>query len=1594
MEQVFRIEIPVEAVDKTDTASLQRLESVLQKIFASMKQNKTTANEVFDAIEQGASEARAAMQQTSVAAQTTAESYEEVGDAASEAGNEQSQASGEAASASEKLEDTVSKVSQAYDETGSSAAEAGRKSGSAFTQASSSADKFTQRIEKSSRTLRSMFKEKLQLTMAAIDRASPALKSIASSAKSLTAKAWHVAVRMKDFVTAPFRKLYNMITSPITMALSIVGVGLGAGDVISTFADFKSGMSTVKALTGATDEEFIQLTETAENLGATTKFTATEASEGMKYLAMAGWETSEIIEAMPGLLNLAAAGATDLGTAADIVSDVMTAMGMEAGEASRAADVFAKTATSSNTTIEGLGNTLKYAAPIAHSFGMTLEDVAAAAGLMANAGIKGEMAGTALRASLLRMSSPTSDMTKTMKKLGISFSEESGEMKSMSTIIRSLETAFAGLSQAQRLEYAQTLFGTEAASAWLGLIDQGADAYDKMSQSLYGCAGAAEQMAQTQLDNLAGDMTLLQSAVDGMKISLVDKLDPYLRKGVQWLTGKIPEITQKLSDLIDKGMAKAGELKNFLSGVFNSQEWKSADGFVDKFFIAWDKIIAEPFETWWQGEGQGKVLGALEKLGSGAGELLHGIITGVFAALKGEEVNLEGLNITGLGKAGAEAAKAFVSSFMAAFDLGGLTSEMPGMMKAGLFGFGAIKLGQGGFGIYKTVASLKAAFTGVTAAAGTAAPAVASVGAKAATSAVGIGKASTVLGGLKTALAAVPVWGWVAAAAITAAAVGIKLYTDAQERQRQELLHASDAGAEAAEQYRESARQYAEYSEALNNYKEHKIELETVFKPLSEEDKQTILSTISDLEKERIELETVLADGGLSDTERAKLSAQILEIEADRIALTFTLQEPTQEEKDAIIQQIQMLEEQKIDIQALIDGGGLPEGDIAALKAQIADLEASEICLKAAIEPLTEQEIKLLTDKLDEIEADKIEIQALIDGGGLPPEQVSALEQQIDDLNKKEVLIKATLGNLSDEEIAQYAAQQLGIDYDKLIELSGGQITQADVDAGRVTDERFEQVQQTLAMQAETDLLNLQMEVEKGRATIDAQIEKRAGYESDYQTAQGIQDNLSTARANLIELEAERSNLVAQDELNWQRVQLGTMSMDDYDTWYEETFAPGINSVQDKYESDVAPYALDEYGFPLLSPQAPFFDALLGENALQDWITSLTQSEADAANRTAAAKENYDTQNASLVGQYQNEKALVEGQAFQGSQFAGMSLEEVAAGYSTLDEAGKQMFANAIAGLAQLNEATGYITEDEKVGVQTVLEQAQQSVVVAANAEVMGDVQTKLTAIAASYQGLEGDAAAAFNTENIDAVNTALESLGLDKIESLDQINDALAQIAAIDPSGLDFNAAAASLEALGGSADAAREKVSSTKAQLDALAGTYEVKINITQSGSTSISLPRGAVKKNAAGGIYDGAMLSWVAEDGPEAIIPLGSKRRERGLDLWMQAGKMLGVSEFAEGGILAPYSGAMENLPDDVWDDDDGGGNPTPPAPTGNGGGSGDRTISVNVSANPTFQIEGGNSPDEILAMLKAKQKELAEIFGEAIADQLEDIVSNMV
>ena len=317
-----------------------------------------------------------------------------------------------------------------------------------------------------------------------------------------------------------------------------------------------------------------------------------------------------------------------------------------------------------------------------------------------------------------------------MDSLGLSFYDSNGQMKSISSIVGMLKNNMASLTEEQKQNALVTLFGQEALSGMMVLMEAGPEKLDELTRSLENCEGAASEMSEVRLDNLAGDMEELSGAVETAKLELMEKLDPYLRSAVQWLTTKIPIIQQKLEDMIDAGVEKAGELKEFISGVFSSDDYQNADGFAEKFFVAWDKIIAEPFEEWWSSGGERILLGKLADFGEGAGELLNGIITGIFAAIQGKDIDFEGLNITGLAKAGAEAGKTFVSSFLGGLDIGNIFDEMPGGLKAGLLGFGAFKIGQGGFGIAKTIGALKTAFSGAGAAASAAAPAVASVGAK------------------------------------------------------------------------------------------------------------------------------------------------------------------------------------------------------------------------------------------------------------------------------------------------------------------------------------------------------------------------------------------------------------------------------------------------------------------------------------------------------------------------------------------------------------------------------------------------------------------------------------------------------------------------------------------------------------------------------------------------------------------------------------------------------------------------------------------------------------------------------------------------
>lgn len=290
--------------------------------------------------------------------------------------------------------------------------------------------------------------------------------------------------------------------------------------MIGTAANFEQAMSKVKAITNSSNEDMARLNETAQQLGATTQFSATQAAEAMSYLGMAGWKTDQIIAGMPGMLDLAAASGSDLATVADIVSDDLTAFGMSADQAGHMADVMAAASTNANTNVEMMGMTFKYAGAVAGALGYSLEDVSIATGLMANAGIKADQAGTSLRAIMTRLIDPPKDAATALDALGISAVNADGSVKPFRQTIMELREKFKGLSQSEKAQMASSIAGTEAMSGFLAVVNASDSDFDTLANAIDNADGASKQMANTMNDNAKGGAIQLQSAIEGVSIAI------------------------------------------------------------------------------------------------------------------------------------------------------------------------------------------------------------------------------------------------------------------------------------------------------------------------------------------------------------------------------------------------------------------------------------------------------------------------------------------------------------------------------------------------------------------------------------------------------------------------------------------------------------------------------------------------------------------------------------------------------------------------------------------------------------------------------------------------------------------------------------------------------------------------------------------------------------------------------------------------------------------------------------------------------------------------------------------------------------------
>ncbi|WHX43788.1 phage tail tape measure protein [Bacillus pumilus] len=321
-------------------------------------------------------------------------------------------------------------------------------------------------------------------------------------------------------------------------ALTGIGVAgtVAIGGAVKVAADFEKAMSRVGAVANASNDEMGRLTETARHLGATTQFTDGQVAEGMQYLAMAGYKTNNIIGAMPGLLATAAAGQTDLGVTADIVSDILTEFHIAAEDTNRVADAMTYTFTNSNATLQQIGQTMKYAGPAAKTAGVSMEELAAATGIMANSGIKADMAGTALRSTLTRLASPPKQAGNAIHELGLSVTDSTGKMRPLADIIGQINEKTKNYTETEKIRIAKQLAGQHALSGFITLLHAGEDKLNKFTKEIENSGGIAEKVAKEQMDNLAGSVEYLRSAVNNAVISLGNQFIPTVRKVVDGLT--------------------------------------------------------------------------------------------------------------------------------------------------------------------------------------------------------------------------------------------------------------------------------------------------------------------------------------------------------------------------------------------------------------------------------------------------------------------------------------------------------------------------------------------------------------------------------------------------------------------------------------------------------------------------------------------------------------------------------------------------------------------------------------------------------------------------------------------------------------------------------------------------------------------------------------------------------------------------------------------------------------------------------------------------------------------------------------------------
>lgn len=1428
--------------------------------------------------------------------------------------------------------------------------------------------KFDEQANKTQMSLAKWAKEKYQIYLEAKENISPVLDTISGGVKSLAGKTWSFTLKALDFATTPVRTLLNLLKNPLLQAGAFFGVSLGLTDTINTQKDFEAAMSQVQATSGADADEMERLTKKAEEMGATTKFTASDSAEAMNYMAMAGWKTEDMLDGITGIMNLAAAANEDLGTTSDIVTDALTAFGLSASDSGHFADVLAQASANANTNVSMLGESFKYVAPVAGAMKYSVEDVSLALGLMANASVKGSQAGTSLKTSIANMAAPTDKMQGAMDKYGISLTKRNGEMKSFKEVLDMLRANLGGLSETEQTAAASTIFGKEAMAGMLAIINASTEDYEKLTQAIYNADGATEKMANTQLDNLSGSITLLQSAVDGVKISFGKRLNPYVRSVAEGLTAAMPDIEAALSDFMDFVDRKYDVMHAKMQKLTASDEWQNAD-FGGRMKLAWDEIISEPFKEWWGSTGKSIVSNI-------AGDVGRGIGSGIGAGL----MMLLGIDVSDSVNEGESVGKAFAKGFSDGFDFdaikdglfsgignlfsgagkllpGGKSADLGSVVSAAIIAkaaMPAVSAGKDvwtiGKGIFGAQASLGGASLAGTIAGSTGNAMVAGTGVLGGLANVGyavgggskaglyFGSSSGALSGGMAALEGAGAVAGAVTAGATLISAGIDAYTAMKSSDKEKQAAYGQSAAWKAGGVATGAAAGAMlgsfipgvgtvvgglvgagiggltgYVEGKRIKKEYRESAEA--EAMTNEKLQKVYE-ITGSSTDSVNFKTKSLTEALKDTTvtTEEFNTMLQRAVSDDLIEHFgSLHLSLTEIKDAASSiAFNGMESQFDDYAKSVESA---TNSLSSVKSAFSDLKKENWKLSLGA-PVTEADVKEYRSSIDQMLSSTASyLQDKHYEANLAFKLIMGEDANTDGLDATYSAIDAQLDELK---------EKLNTAIDANIKLNGG-VLKLDSDS------------EILSLQQQIQDITNQVSTAQENAKFDALKIKYGGAALDSESFASLQEELKNTVSSMTSqyddaLEVNLTNL---------RLQLDRGDID------QDEFNRQLQALTDGYNAQVSDLQVRVESFQLDSIAEAYSSALDG--ILPDLKGTTSEKLQQAMDAALKEKPNVaDWTNSDVVEWF---------------DLNGMDAETQAALVQLLKSVADSMpasFADSI----------------RNSGLSNATRDAAQNEIDAA---------------------FKDD----FNTEA--------------KINITERIK---------------LNGGVASSYAASSGVVTTTPSGSGSGSRLP-----YAARNNSIMAGGSGVfpSSPSN-ISGHATGGMVNGRELSWVGEEGPEMIIPLVPARRERAVELYQQAGEILGVTAHANGGLVGSGSGSYispltGNYTDSYYDghtsrhnelssdtvdylsqtvneapvssnlfsDDDS--TTFTSSSTQNVASTSQNVtvrpeVTVKVDVNPEFNITGGEkSEDEIMAVIRRHMKEMADEIGGELATKLDEVFSNM-